>query len=264
MATRPRIGLFDSGIGGLSVLSACLKLLPDADFFYYGDNLRAPYGSRAPQEIAAFTGEAFAEFASVGVDVAVIACNTATAVCLEEMRRAFSFPVVGVEPAVACAARSCSRVLVLATPVTSQSDRLRRLIGKFPGTSFTVVPVPGLASAVEAHFIRGEPIVLAEHLPARGNAFDGAVLGCTHYSLIKAEIAHFLGIPVFDGGEGTARRVGTLILAGTDNHLKPQAIPNNCLSSKWNKKTGKQVFFLGNGRFFNREVFDSNICFSCI
>ncbi len=263
MPVKPRIGLFDSGIGGLSVLSACLRQNAAAEYFYYGDNERAPYGSRPPHEIMAFTREAFETFDALGVDAAVIACNTATAVCVEEMRRAFSFPVAGVEPAVASAAKHGSNLLVIATPVTAQSARLRALIERFPDVAVTVYPAHGLAAAVEAHFLRGEALDLSRHLPA-ARGWDGVVLGCTHYALIRSEIAHFLGAPVYDGAEGTARHVFDLIKAGTGNHFQPREKPNNCLSSNCNQKTGQSVFFLGSGRKSNRKLFDLNICFNFI
>ncbi len=263
MERSPRIGLFDSGIGGMSVLAACLKLCPSAAYFYYGDNARAPYGSRPAAEITAFTREALAELKHCGIDAAILACNTATAVCVEEMRREFSFPVVGVEPAVASAAKVCRRVLVLATPRTAESGRLRRLIARFPKTSFTVCAVPGLAAAIEAQFSGGAPVDLSAHLPC-GEGFDGAVLGCTHYSLIKREIAHYLGAAVFDGAFGTARHALSLVNLGIGDHFKPPNIPNNCLSSKLNKNGCEGVFFLGSGQKHNRDLFDLNICFNFI
>lgn len=258
-----RIGLFDSGIGGLSVLAACLRLHPEFTYFYYGDNARVPYGNRSAPEITAFTRQALAELEKCGVDVAILACNTVTAVCAEEMRREFPFPIAGVEPAVAVAAKSCKSVLVLATPRTAESARLRRLIGQFPEVRIDVHAAPGLAAAIETYFSKGEPLDLSSHLP-RGDGYEGVVLGCTHYSLIRHDIAHYLGLPVFDGAEGTALHAFSLIKSGINDHFKPPLFPNNCLRSNLNKLGHGAVIFLGSGQIFNQRLFDLNICFNSI
>ena len=119
------------------------------------------------------------------------------------------------------------------------------------------------AAAIEAQFSGGAPVDLSAHLPC-GEGFDGAVLGCTHYSLIKREIAHYLGTAVFDGAFGTARHALSLVNLGIDDHFKPPNIPNNCLSSKLNKNGQEGVFFLGSGQKHNRDLFDLNICFNFI
>lgn len=204
-----RVGVFDSGIGGLTVLKACVGKLPDCCFYYYGDNARAPYGSRPRGEIVRFVSEALRRFERIGVDAAVLACNTATAVCAEQMRAAFPFPVVGVEPAVRPAALQCSRVLVLATPRTAESDRLRRLLARYPRCDFTVCALPYLAGAIERALTRGDKLTISDHLPA--GRYDGVVLGCTHYVFFRQEIARFYGCMVFDGGEGTANRLKSVL-----------------------------------------------------
>lgn len=223
MDDRPRVGVFDSGVGGLTVLNACAALLPHVRFFYYGDNRRAPYGSRPAEEIAAFTGEALSFFSRLKVDAAVIACNTATAVCAEEMRGRFPFPVVGTEPAVLPAARTAKDVLVLCTPVTAASPRLFSLMARCPGTRFTVFGAPRLAAAIE-RLGAGGTVALSSHLP-RGS-FGAVVLGCTHYSFLKEEIAAFYSAPVFDSGEGVARRLASLLNA--DFPKKAGEIDHNC------------------------------------
>lgn len=262
MQTRPKIGVFDSGIGGFSVLKACLRRMP-ATYYYYGDNLRAPYGSRPPEEIAAFTEEALRVFEKIGTDAAVLACNTATAVCIDRMREKFSFPVVGVEPAVAPAAREGRRVLVLATPRTAQSARLQRLLARFPQTEFQVFAPERLAAAVEDLFLRGVPLDYGEHLP-EGHGCDCAVLGCTHYALVKEQIAHFLGMKVFDGAEGTARRVVEVIKAGTTDHLQPRVdFAENSLHIPSNF-SNFEVHFLGSGHHVNEYLFETNIRFDIL
>ncbi len=261
-----RVGVFDSGIGGLSVLAACVRRLPAVQFLYFGDNGHAPYGSRPPEQVARLCRRALLRFRRMGADAVVLACNTATAVCADEMRGAFSFPVIGMEPAVAPAARVCRRALVLATPLTAHSARLRALIARFPACRFEVAALPRFAAAIEGHFCRGERLTLSDHLPRI--SCDGVVLGCTHYALLRDEIAAFYGVPVFDGAEGAARRLETLLSGagevsgiGTDDHLRPEQNPNKCFTKRY-KKAGKTgVIFLGTHHKVNEKVYFSNICF---
>ncbi len=262
MRSVPTVGVFDSGVGGLSVLKACTETLPAAKFYYYGDNERAPYGGRPKEEIAQFTAEALSVFAALGVDAAVIACNTATAACIEEMRARFGFPVVGVEPPVALAAKRFDRAAVLATPFTAQSDRLKALIARFPQTRFEVIALPHLAEAVERALRWGAPLSLAEHLPPGGD-FPCAVLGCTHYWLIRRAIARFWGVEVFDGAQGVANRLREEIeKIGIGVHVWPHLGVNECFTTKCNKNTKNRAIFLGNCSRINKNLFISNVCFN--
>ena len=245
-----RVGVFDSGIGGLTVLSACQRRLPAAEFYYLGDNGNAPYGNRSEEEITSLVRVALRQFAALGVDAVVLACNTATSVCAEEMRREFSFPIIGVEPAVRPAARACRSALVLCTSRTAEGSRLRALIEKNPGCSFNVAPAPTLAGAIERSLVYGAPLTLSDHLPRGGmttdgtndhsralgalttvgnsdHSFDGVVLGCTHYIFFRREIARFYGIPVYDGNEGTAKRLENILTRGAADHRFGQADHQN-------------------------------------
>ncbi len=252
-----RVGVFDSGVGGLTVLRACTDLVPAALYYYYGDNARAPYGSRPRKEVLRFVREALDLFAALGADAAVLACNTATAVCAETVRAEYPFPIVGTEPAIAPAAKTCKNVLVLATPVTASSSRLQRLIARHPACRFTVHALPRLAAAIEEMTAGGETPDLAEHLPRE--ACDGVVLGCTHYSFLRREISTFYhGAPVFESGEGVARRLENLLQPsgrkkiGTGDHSKPPINPNDCLRKNSNSP---QILFLGGGGEGNARVF---------
>lgn len=257
MAHRASIGIFDSGAGGLGVLFECLEMSRGVRYFYLSDEAHAPYGSRTEQEIASYVREGLHIFKALGADVAVLACNTATAACVEEMRCAFPFPVVGTEPAVRLAGRAgCKHVLVLVTPRTAECARFRALLARERGCSFTVFSPPLLASAVERFVTEGERFSLSEHLPQ--GAFDGVVLGCTHYTLVKGAIARFYGVPVFDGNRGTARRA--LALAGRDgcppigkdNHLEGANSTNKRLQSPCDFQTENEVIFLNSAKIYNR------------
>ena len=256
MAQRVCIGVFDSGAGGLGVLFECLRLSHGVRYFYLSDEAHAPYGSRTEQEIASYVREGLQIFVALGVDAAVLACNTATAACVEEMRRAFPFPVVWTEPAVRLAERAgCKHALVLVTPRTAQCARFRALLAR-ERDRFTVFSPPRLASAVERFVTEGERFPLSDHLP-RGT-FDGVVLGCTHYTLVKDEIAAFYASPVFDGNPGTARRV--LSLAGRDgqppagifDHRKGGLTTNKRSAQECEPTTKNEVFFLNSPKIYNK------------
>lgn len=253
------IGVFDSGIGGLSVLHACALKLPCARYYYYGDNDFAPYGSKTKEEICTRVASALGMFSTLGVDAAVLACNTATALCIDEMRARFSFPIVGVEPAVLPAAKVCRRALVLATPRTIESVRLHALIERADGCDFTLYAAENLAGAIERRIVSGEPLNLEEHLPV--GAFDGVVLGCTHYVHVSEQISTFYHAPVFDGCEGVASRLTALFLRdetplfGTSDHFWGNArIKNECSFFDQNR-TKYGIYFLGKTQNINKNAY---------
>ena len=211
---RGGIGFFDSGVGGLSVLYACLREVKGYPVYYYGDNRRAPYGNQSINKIRAYAYEAFSFFERVGARVVVIACNTVTALLIDELRLRFPFPIIGVEPAILPAVRRADRILVLATPATAQSERLQALVNKAlalrPEVQVRVVGCNRLASIVEQGLPCNDMQVTAE-LP-RWDA-DCVVLGCTHYSFLKREISEFYNVEVLDGNRGVAHRL-QIVLKG--------------------------------------------------
>ena len=250
-----RVGIFDSGIGGLSVLDTCARLLPNLRYYYYGDNQRAPYGNRSEEEILAFSREAFDCFLKLKVDAAVIACNTATACAIDELRRSYPFPVIGMEPAVKPAAAQCQKVLVLTTKATACSARMQMLMGRFPSCEFTLWPCQNLALAIEKYITVGENFLLSAHLPE--GKFDGVVLGCTHYSIFAHEIATYYSAPVFDGNFGTAKRLATVLKLNTLGTAAHRIIEtfhknaNNCLSFYG----GNRIKFIGKSRKINKNAY---------
>lgn len=207
------VGFFDSGLGGLTVLSSCLKHLCGIPVYYYGDNARAPYGNLPEATIRAYTEEAFRQFASLRARAAVIACNTATAVCADFLRRQYPFPVVGAEPAVRSAAVPGGLIFVLVTCATAQSARFsalcERVEREFPHARLCVCPSAGLAEAVEKHLTEGKSFPLSGLLPP--GRPDAVVLGCTHYVFLREEIRRFYGCPVYDGNEGIARELSRVL-----------------------------------------------------
>ena len=200
------VAFFDSGVGGLTLLSAFCHVYPGVPALYFGDNANAPYGGRPAGEIRRLVFAAFEGLARFPVRAAVVACNTATAVCIEELRRRFPFPVVGVEPALHPAAESArgGRLLLLCTRATFASGRVRRLLADCP--SPVVVRCPArLAAAVDANALSLASLSVGPFLPP--GRFAAAVLGCTHYVWLRRAFSAALGCPVYDGTAGALRRL---------------------------------------------------------
>lgn len=188
------IGVFDSGFGGLTVLRELLHHLPEAHFLYLGDTARLPYGAKSQATVARYAIEAARFLVSRGATLLVIACNTATALALEDIRHAVSLPVIGViEPAVEAAQTRCpgAEILVLATAATVQSGSYRRQCSAV-GLEATEKACPLLVPLVEEGWI-DHPVtreVLRIYLDEALAIVKPAaiLLGCTHYPLLSAQI----------------------------------------------------------------------------
>ncbi len=207
------IAVFDSGVGGISVLRQLLRILPDERYIYYGDSANAPYGSRPTEEVRQLALAAAERLLARGVKALVVACNTATAVAIRDLRQAHPDTIIiGIEPALKVAADHFphGRIGVLATPVTLAGEKFRQLSHRFDGDC-RMVPIlaPGLVELVEegkANAPESEAILRPLLEPYIGK-LDALVLGCTHYPFAAPTIAKILGsgTKLYDGGEGTAR-----------------------------------------------------------
>lgn len=202
------IGVFDSGIGGLTVLAACAQNLKDEIFYYYGDNRHAPYGNLKTKTIKRYVEKVFKRFARLKVKAVVIGCNTATAVCVEELRKRYSFPIIGAEPAIFSAAKDGGEVWALATKATCNSERFNNLIKKasekFPNAKIVPKACPTLAGAIEKNLLQNA-FDYTPFLP-KGKP-DSVVLGCTHYIYIKEQIKQWYNCKVYDGNIGIVNRL---------------------------------------------------------
>ncbi len=247
------IAFFDSGIGGLTVLAACKKVLPRELFYYYGDNGRAPYGNLPPKKIQKYVKRAFRIFARLRVRAVVLACNTATALCVEELRKTYSFPIVGTEPALLQAAKGGGEVFVLATKATCQSARLQALrqkaLAREPQSKVTLHPCEGLAGAIEESLGKGD---FTKHLP-QGTP-DAVVLGCTHYIYIKKQVQDFYRCTVVDGNAGIARRLQTVLRAS--DHSQPPTPQKQPVTQKKSSAFSNGVFFLGGYKTQNLRIYE--------
>ena len=197
---RP-IGMFDSGFGGLTVARAAIDLLPHEDFVYVGDTGRYPYGPRPLDEVRAYAHE-IARYLVEAHDVkmVVVACNTASAAALDELREALPVPVLGViDPGVRAvvAATRVARVGVIATVGTVRSGAYQRAVAAVgPQVALTIAACPGFVEFVERDEVDTDQVrVLAERLlePVRRDGVDTLLLGCTHYPFLARTIADVMG-----------------------------------------------------------------------
>ena len=224
--TRP-IGVFDSGVGGLTVLHECLVTMPNEDFVYLGDHARLPYGPRSRDEVRRFAHEIGVYLERQGVKMVVVACNTATSVALPDLQEQLSVPVVSVivpEAHAAVQATRNRRIGLLATELTVASGRYESLVRTLDaGVRFTAVACPKLVPLIEAGDTFSDEIVAAvrEYAgPLKEADCDTVILGCTHYPLIRAVFQRTFGrdVTLVFSADETAREVAeTLARKGFDN-----------------------------------------------
>jgi glutamate racemase len=194
------VGVYDSGLGGLSVWQAVRSLLPQEHLVYFADSLYAPYGDRDSEWIAERVIAVVSELMQRGAKAVVLACNTATSVVLEELRRVCDIPIIAIEPGVKVAAsltRSKS-IGVIATTATLSSSRYRSLLAQYAQNVEVISqPCPGLVEFIERDHIHSDRFrqLLASYIqPLIKKGIDQLVLGCTHYAFIKPQIAAIAGV----------------------------------------------------------------------
>lgn len=224
------IAVFDSGIGGVSVLRELVNTMPHENFIYYGDTANAPYGVKSADEVRALTFSVYEKLKERGIKAFVIACNTATSVAVASLREKYPEDIIiGIEPALKPAVnfREHPTVAVLATPLTLREEKFALLLERFEKDA-RVIPFacPGLVEFVERGEVSGENLhnFLNDLLaPLKQENLDAVVLGCTHYPFVKKEFSAILGddIMIFDGSFGTAlntcRRICTASLLNDSN-----------------------------------------------
>ena len=205
------VGVFDSGVGGISALREMRRVLPSETFIYYGDIRNAPYGTKSTDEVIGCARAVVRELLDQKIKALVIACNTATGAAAATLRRELSIPVIGMEPALKPASelRKDGKILVLATPLTLHQEKFDRLMEKY-GEGAERVPCNGLMELVETEDTEGARSYLKElftrYPPEK---VDAVVLGCTHYVFLKDMFREMLPerIAITDGNAGTARQL---------------------------------------------------------
>ena len=207
-----KIGVFDSGLGGLSILKELRKLLPNEDYLFYEDSINNPYGTKNEDELFLISSKIVDYLLDNNCKIIVIACNTATTSCMKRLREAYPDTIlVGTVPAIKVAYdNNYKNTIILSTPYTTKSKRVEELIHDFRGDDQNIINVSGenLANLIELD--KEEEIMNLLHrvLDKYKNQADSLVLGCTHYSLIKNEIQEVLpNVALLDGCEGVSREV---------------------------------------------------------
>ena len=209
--TENPIGVFDSGVGGISALQAMIRVLPQEHFIYYGDTANAPYGTKKTEEVIACVRQVTDRLMTRNIKALVIACNTATGAAAYTLRRELTIPVIGMEPALkpASEVRKDGDILVLATPLTLYQEKFNSLMEKY-GEGAVRVPCTGLMELVEQENWAGARSYLEKVFALYDlRKVDAVVLGCTHYVFLKDMIRELLPerIAITDGNAGTARQL---------------------------------------------------------
>ena len=224
MSSSAPIGVFDSGLGGISVARQIAKDMPAEHVLYFGDSANAPYGIKTPEQVRALSFDIVERFVRQGVKAVVIACNTATSAAVNDLREHYDIPIIGMEPAlkVACDRGDVpsdphhipQRVIVAATPLTLRERKFAKLMDRFDSNNTIFKePCPDLVEIVESGRLGDHDLVMRtlhgyfdqydmEHI-------DSVVLGCTHYPFLRGAISRCFapGTPLIDGTLGTARQL---------------------------------------------------------
>lgn len=219
-----RIGFFDSGIGGITVLHQALKYLPNEDYIFYADASHVPYGEKTKEEVREYIFNAVDFIASQGVKALVIACNTATSIAVDDLRQKYDFPILGIEPAVKPAIQSCEgkrkKVLVLATNLTLREEKFHNLVKSIDHHEIVEsLPLPGLVQFAEEFEFREDKVI--PYLKEKLSSFDlkqygTIVLGCTHFPYFENSIKKIFpeDVDIISGSIGTAKNLKRILEKG--------------------------------------------------
>lgn len=233
MANSRPIGLFDSGVGGLSVLLEIAKVLPQENFIFLADQLNNPYGTKTKRELEDITEKITYFLMKKKIKTLVVACNTATCYAIDYLRLNFDIPIVGVVPAVRPAAKltRVGKIAIMSTPATAKSFYLTSLVKEFAhGKKCLRLGCEGLEEAVEVLDKKSWDKLLDRYAKKIKNfGADVVVLGCTHFPFLKSDIKKRLGpkVKVIDSGQAIARRVKFLLAK----------------KEKLSQRKGKNLFF---------------------
>ncbi len=232
------IGVFDSGVGGISVLADLINQLPNEQYVYYGDSYNAPYGVKSRDEVRLLSLNVVDHLLEYKIKALVVACNTATSAAIEDLRASLDLPVIGMEPALKTGVdmNRSGKIAVMATNVTLEEEKFNRLVKKIADkTRLIKIPCPGLVEIIEKegrHSSKIEDYIKDIFSPYNLDEVGVVVLGCTHYIFIKDTISRLVGqaIDIVDGNLGTARHVNHLLQAS--GKLNPANRGQACRSEK--------------------------------
>jgi glutamate racemase len=214
-----KIGIFDSGIGGLTVLHRALRELPEEDYLFYADADHVPYGEKTKEEITGYASAAVGFLAERGAKAVVVACNTATSVAIGTLRASYPIPILGIEPAVKPAVEETDgrRILVVATPVTVREEKLHNLIARVDAEHLVdLLALPRLVPFAEKGEFRSPEVsdyLRREFSRYDLSAYSSLVLGCTHFNYFKDTFRELLprGADILDGCAGTVNHLADVL-----------------------------------------------------
>ena len=209
-----KIGFFDSGIGGVTVLKECIKVVPNFSYIYYSDSINNPYGDKSREEVLKIASSVVEYLIDKGCNIIVIACNTASAICVESLRIMYpNIIFIAIEPAIKCAYDNLEdNTLIMATKGTMDSEKFHNLYDKYHRNNFYLKSCVGLANLIEQGNTNEIKEYLNENIKEYKEKVNSVVLGCTHYPLIKKEIKEILGdVTFYDGSIGVAKRLKEVI-----------------------------------------------------
>ncbi|TPF94353.1 glutamate racemase [Bifidobacterium sp. UTBIF-78] len=228
MSSTSPIGVFDSGLGGISVVRQMVKDMPGEHVLYFGDSANAPYGTKTPEQVRALSFDIVEHFVKQGVKAVVIACNTATSAAVNDLRERYDIPIIGMEPAlkIACDRGDVpsdphhipQRVIVAATPLTLRERKFAKLMDRFDSDNeIYKEPCPDLVEIVESGRLDDHDLVMRT---LHGyfdqydlDRIDSVVLGCTHFVFYRDYFRELLPerAAIIDGNEGTVRHLGVVL-----------------------------------------------------
>ena len=244
-----KIGIFDSGIGGLSLLHQAMITLPEVDYVFYADVDNVPYGEKTNEQIREYVDRAVGFLVDKGCEAVVLACNTATSAAITYLRNKYQLPIIGIEPAVkpACQHNRDKRIMVVATPVTAAGVKLKNLIMKYDiNHKVDVVALPKLvrfAQKDEFNSVNVMNYLNNEFAGYNFNDYSELVLGCTHFNYFKDSFAKLFpsDIEIIDGNTGVS------------NNLKNTLIKNGIIENTHNEIRGKVEYFYSGRAVDNKD-----------
>lgn len=213
---KRKIGIFDSGIGGVTVLKEIIKILPKEDYIYYSDSINNPYGDKSQEEIIQICNEITKKLISYECKAIVIACNTASAKASEVLRKKYpNIPIIAIEPAYKMVYDYSydSPTLIMATKGTIKSEKFNILYNKYNNHKTYLLPCIGLADIIEEGNREKIKDYLKENLQSYKGKVKNIVLGCTHYPLVQKEIKYILGNDTlfFNGAPNLAKHLNEML-----------------------------------------------------
>ncbi|WP_105618171.1 glutamate racemase [Vallitalea okinawensis] len=214
-----KIGIFDSGIGGITVLKQAIEKLPMADFIYYADTLNVPYGTKSSEQVKGYVDDVVSFLMARDIEALVIACNTATSIAVRDLRNKYNIPIIGMEPAIKPAIRegNTKKVLVLATELTLKQAKFKELVSSMGANErITGIPAPRLVEFAEKGQIHTSEVLgyLEEIFKnINFNEYEYMVLGCTHFIYFKQAIRKIVPehMKIIDGNQGTTKHLFNLV-----------------------------------------------------